>query len=442
MSRDPALFHPEYVPEPYWWAAARPGTDHSTALPPQTEVLIVGGGYAGLSAAIELARHGHAATVVEAEEFGYGASSRNGGGVSAGVNLGKGISGGPGQKKDNADRLERLLAESAESLKLVETLIEREKIDCHYERSGRYLGAYTPEHFKGFAAKSELLNRVTNGDTDVLPPDRQREEIASDFYHGGLVIRRSGKLHPALFHKGLLDAAARAGVTLCAKTKATRISGSVGNFSIETSGGICRAEQVVIATNGYTGGLTPSLRNRLVPVKSHIIATEELPTDQVQSLIPHGRTISETPRVLNYYRQSPDMKRVIFGGRPRFTDVGADVTAALLHEQMTDRFPQLNGTRITHSWSGTVAFTNDHIPHLGREAGMHYALGCNGSGVGMLTYLGYQIARRIIQGGTSDSAYEGLELPLVPVPFYNGNPWFLPIVGGYYRFLDRLDRRR
>ena len=114
----------------------------------------------------------------------------------------------------------------------------------------------------------------------------------------------------------------------------------------------------------------------------------------------------------------------------------------LLHRMMTDRWPQLKGTRITHSWSGLVAMTTDAVPHMGQEDGLHYCTGCNGSGVAMLTYLGNQVARRILQDGRSDSVFDGLNFPDIPVPFYRGNPWFLPIVGEYYRYRDRRDRRK
>jgi len=443
MKIDKSIFHPDYKPEPYWWEAARPGTDHTTDLPANTEIFIVGSGYSGLSAALELAREGRDVTVVDALAFGEGASSRNGGGVSAGINLGKGISGGPGQANRSEDHkkiVESLLGESLAAYEFIQTLVERESIECHFERRGRFVGAYSKAHLPDLVKKAEFLNRVLQLDASVISREEQRAEIGSDFYYGGLVINRAGKLHPTLFHKGMLDACHRAGVTLCAHTKVAAINGAHNNFTIKTSGGNCHAEHVIIATNGYTGALTPKLRNRLVPIASQIIVTEELPEDLAHELIPNGRTISETPRITSYYRLLPGDRRVMYGGRARFHEVPAEVSAALLHTMMTDRWPQLKGTRITHSWSGLVAMTKDALPHMGQEDGLHYCTGCNGSGVAMMTYLGRQVALRILQNGRSDSAYEALEFPGIPVPFYRGKPWFLPIVGEYYRYLDRRER--
>ena len=199
------------------------------------------------------------------------------------------------------------------------------------------------------------------------------------------------------------------------------------------------AREVVIATNGYTGDVTPTLKRRLVPVASHIIATEELPEDLVKSLIPKGRVVSDTKRVLCYYRRSPDDKRVIFGGRARFTQVTPEVSAPVLHGYMLERWPQLKGTKVTHAWTGNVAFAFDFLPHMGQEQGMHYLMACNGSGVAMMSYLGYQTARKIAGGSNAPiNAFDGQDFPTVP--FYSGNPWFLPMVGGWYRTRDWWDR--
>ena len=194
-----------------------------------------------------------------------------------------------------------------------------------------------------------------------------------------------------------------------------------------TSKGPIEAREVVIATNGYTTELTPTLRRKLVPVASHIIATEELPEDLVKSLIPKNRVVSDTKRVLCYYRQSPDYKRVIFGGRARFTQVTPEVSAPVLHGYMLERWPQLKGVKVTHAWTGNVAFAFDFLPHMGMEQGMHYLMACNGSGVAMMSYLGYQTARKIAGGSNAPiNAFDGQPFPTVP--FYNGNPeWLLPL---------------
>ena len=206
-----------------------------------------------------------------------------------------------------------------------------------------------------------------------------------------------------------------------------------------TNKGPIEAREVVIATNGYTGDLTPTLKRRLVPVASHIIATEELPEDLVKSLIPKGRVVSDTKRVLCYYRQSPDSKRVIFGGRARFTQVSPEVSAPVLHGYMLERWPQLKGTKVTHAWTGNVAFAFDFLPHMGKEQGMHYLMACNGSGVAMMSYLGFQTARKIAGGSNAPiNAFDGQAFPTVP--FYSGNPWFLPMVGAWYRTRDWWDR--
>lgn len=440
MAAKGGVFHPDFKPLPYWWEAWAPRRETLADLPASTDVAIIGGGYAGLNAALELARAGIAAAVFEAGDFGFGASTRNGGAVSAGINIGKGIGGWSAKKDDAAHSalVRALVADGAQGLDLLEDVIKREAIDCHYERSGRFLGAYTARHFAGFAAAVDKLNATTDAKAYVVPRERQREEIASDFYHGGMVVERSGKIHPALYYKGLLAACRRQKIDLLAQTGVGRIAGRRDAFTIETTRGSVRAQQIIIASNGYTGDATPQLKRRLIPVASHIIATEKLPEDLARSITPKGRTISDTPRILTYYRMSPDGRRMIFGGRARFTAVGPEISAPALHRMMTDRMPQLKAARITHAWTGNVAFTFDFLPHMGVMDGMHYALGCNGSGIAMMSYLGHQTARKIIGGGNRVSAFEDIEFPARP--FYTGNPWFLPLVGSWYRMRDRIDR--
>ena len=331
-----------------------------------------------------------------------------------------------------------MLADGADAFSLIERLISEEGIACHWKKTGRFVGASTPAHYAAQANKLALLNDAARSEAYMVPRERQREEIASDYYYGGMVVERSANLHPALYYKGLLDACRARGVPVCARAGVEQISERDGGWELRTARGLVRADDVVIATNGYTGDVTPELKRRVVPLASHIIATEELPPDLTATLIPKQRTLADTRRVLCYYRMSPNGKRMIFGGRARFTPVTARQSAPILHRFMTDRFPQLRGVKITHGWTGNVAFTLDALPHMGRQDGMHYLLGCNGSGVAMMTYLGWQTARKIAGVANRPSAFDSRNF--VTHKLYFGNPWFLPAIGSWYRLRDALDR--
>lgn len=430
------IFHADFIPSPYWWEAYKPTAGELVEVPHEARVAIVGGGYAGLAAALELARHGVDAVVLERGALGIGASTRNGGSVSGGVNVGKSFTGRPAEVAP--ERTQRLLADASDAFSLIERLIEEEGIACFWQKRGRFVGAWTPKHYASQEKRLGELNDSAQSGATMVPRERQREEIASDYYYGGMVVERSASLHPALYYKGLLDACRRRGIAICAEASVENIAANGSGWRVETSRGTVTAGDVVIATNGYTGAITPSLRRRVVPIASHIIATEELPTELAGSLIPKRRSISDTKRVLCYYRMSPDGTRMVFGGRARFTASDPKLCARVLHGYMTERFPQLKGVRVTHSWTGNTAFTLDALPHMGEEGGLHYCLGCNGSGVAMMTYLGTQTARKIARVANAPCAFDAPEFP--DHPLYNGNPWFLPLIGGYYRMRDRLDR--
>jgi len=430
------IFRADFTPEPYWWEAYRPTAGELAEVPKETRVAIVGGGYAGLATALELAKHGVDSVVLERGALGIGASTRNGGSVSGGVNVGKSFSGRAAEV--GPERANALLADAADAFSLIERLIEEAGIECFWKKRGRFVGAWTPAHYAYQEQRLQGLNDAAQSGAFMVPKERQREEIASDYYYGGMVVERSASLHPALYYKGLLDACRRRGITVCAEASVENIARSSGGWRVETSRGSLVAGDVVIATNGYTGKLTPALRRRVVPVASHIIATEPLAPELARSLIPKGRSISDTKRVLCYYRMSPDGTRMVFGGRARFTPADPVTCGRVLHGYMTLRFPQLAGVKLTHSWTGNTAFTLDALPHMGEAGGMHYCLGCNGSGVAMMTYLGTQTARKIARVANAPCAFDAEDFP--DHPLYTGSPWFLPLVGGWYRMRDRLDR--
>ena len=436
------IFAKDFRTTPWWWEDCAWPDAPSVELPQSVDVLVVGGGYAGVHCALTLAEGGRDVLVVDAERLGWGASSRNGGQVTGGVNVGKIPGGGNATAGAAAAQRQAVLRDAAKAMRHLEDTIERHQIQCGWRKTGRLTALWTTDHWSGWEKRLDELNRYSEADARMIDPASMREEIGSDFYRGGVLIGRAGHLQPAQLYGGLLAAARRAGAKAQGGTRVqaiTRLHG--GDWQVETSRGALRATTVVIATNGYTGRLVGGLHRRVIPVTTHMIATEELPKDLAHSLMPRNRAVSETRRVINHFRLSPDGRRLLFGGRARFFPADERVTAAILHRAMVQRFPQLAGMRITNSWGGRVAVPFDYMPHIGQHDGIHYALGCNGSGVVMMNWLGHGIATKILDG-TSDpvNAFDTGTMPTHPL--YTGTPWFLPFVGTYYQARDWLDRHR
>ena len=427
------LFTPDFRARPWWWEAAEPGAETTQELPERTDVCIVGGGYAGLNCALELARSGTSCVVLDAQRIGEGASSRNGGLVTGGVKL----AAADHSAQLGADRARRLSAEAIGTLQFLDDLIRREGIDCDFARTGRFTCAWSRGHYDAMAAKAERLAELTGEPVYMVPPERQRDEIGSDHYRGGQVVEASATLHPAKYVRGLAAAAAQAGAVLVGGRRATGLTRRPGGWQVATDRGTIAAETVMVGTNAYTGRELPWFRRRVVPVASFMIATEELPPDLVRELVPKARALADSRRVLSYFRLSPDHRRVLWGGRVGTAAMDPRISARRLHAMMCKVWPQLKDARISHSWTGNVAFTFDFLPHLGSHDGIHYALGCQGNGVAMQSWLGNRAARAILRGN-SESAFADLTFPTAPL--YGGNPWFLPGVLLWYRLRDRIDR--
>ncbi len=429
-----SIFAEDFQETPYWWQAAPPEEAESEPLPETVDVAIVGAGYAGLCCALELSENGVKVAVLEAGPLGHGASTRNGGMVTGGQKFV--VSGAI--KGVDADRTARILEDAQESLDLLEARVERYGLDADYQRCGRVILASVPKHYRRLETWCDLLAQRTKAKTSLVPRPRLTEEIGGSRYHGGLLIEDYGGLHPAKYHRALRRTVAAAGASLHSHAAVQGIRRGEGGFLLKTARGVVQAREVMVATNGYTGELVDYLRARVVPVASYIIATETLPEGLADRLSPRRRMFSDSKRDLCYFRLSPDGTRVLYGARPGVLDRELRPAAVSLHRQLCEIWPEMADLKLSFCWTGNVAMSSDHVPHMGRVDGLHYAVGCNGSGVAMMSYLGYQSARKILGIQNRPCAFDSDSFPRPPL--YRGHPWFLPLVAGWYRLRDSLDR--
>lgn len=423
-----ALFADDYRETPYWWDRSPPEDRPSGAPPPRADVVVIGAGYTGLHAALVLARAGRDVVVLDAGALGQGCSTRNGGQISHSVK--------PGMaeltRRHGADTARMIVEDGRASRRFIEDFVTAEGLDCDFRCCGRFHAAHSPRAFADMRAEyAAKAPGVT-----LIPPDAQREQIGSDYYHGGVVYGDYASVDPGRYHAGLLGLARKAGAQLFAQCPASGLAPDKDGVTVTTPQGQIRARDVVLATNGYSGGLSPWHQRRVIPIGSYIIATEELPAALIADAFPGDRMVTDSRRVVYYYRASPDGRRVIFGGRVSAGETGLRNSARRLHAELLRIFPQFEGCRISHSWMGFVAYSFDELAHIGSNAHVHHAMGYCGSGVGMASYLGMKTGLSILAAEGAETGLQRIGFPTRPM--YRGKPWFLPLAVEYYRLRDRL----
>jgi glycine/D-amino acid oxidase-like deaminating enzyme len=429
-----SILAPGFKPTPYWWEAMAPAPtpEEEPPLPQAADVAIIGAGFTGVSAALTLARAGRRVVALDALPPGRGASSRNAGLVTKFLHTGLERY----ARKIGRERLTRYLRETGDAFDYLTGLIEGEQIECHFVRCGRFVSAPTGARLESLVAELGLLRALAGTEGEVLRGDELRREIGTDYFRGGIVLEGTGALHPGLYIDGLAERARNAGAHIAGHAAVTAIVWDGEGFALKTTRGQVRARDVVLATNGYTGPLTPHFRRRIVPVQASMMATERIDPALLKRVMPSGRTYVDNARVWRYWRAAPDDSRFMFGALPGYKISDPRRLAAAQHREMTAVFPELATTRISHCWSGRVALSFDHMPHLGVHEGVHYALAMNGTGVPLGTWLGHKIALRLLGEKDAATAYD--DLPFETRPTYGGKPWFLPALVRGNRALDRL----
>jgi glycine/D-amino acid oxidase-like deaminating enzyme len=401
-------------------------------MPAEVDVLIVGAGYTGLSAARETAAAGRSTLVVDAGAVGAGCSGRNGGQVAYSIKPSfKALSARYGEKRAFA-----ICQEGREAVAYLRSLATRDGVDCDWRERGCFYGAHTRHHFAVMAREARQQPQGLEQRITVVSRAQQRQEIESDFYHGGCVYHDDASVDPLRLVLALLRRAQDSGAAVrdqCA-VQAIRIS-RIG-FDVLTSRGVVKARNVLLATNGYSGPLSPWHRRRVIPIGSYQIATAPLGVERVRSLIPQGRNVVDSRRVVVYFRPSPDGERIIFGGRAALAEKNPLACVPRLRSMMARIFPQLQSVRITHAWVGWVAYTFDTMPHLGQHKGLYYCMGYCGQGVPLAPYFGKRIGQQMAGLEEGRTAIDDLSFP--SRPYYFGTPWFLAPSVWAYRTMDAV----
>jgi glycine/D-amino acid oxidase-like deaminating enzyme len=423
----------ENLKETPYWLDPPPlnGSFAGKSLPEKTDVLIIGSGYTGMTAAIGLRQAGAHVALIDSMPLATAASARTGGQALTGLSEGVSVM----KKTIGPEKLQRLFSESLEALNIVEHVVAEGKIDCFFTRCGHLEVAAKPSHFERLKKEQETLFNQFDHRTILIPPENMEAEIGSHRYHGALLDPLSGGVHPGKYIAGLARMANQCGVDLHERVEAKNIEVRNGRFLVKTDTGVVSAEQVVVATNGYSGNLVPWLYRRVIPVESMIIATEELPPEIAKPLIPNGRMIFDTKNLLFYFRLSPDGKRLLFGGRLKSAKKSMRENAIFMRRNLLQVYPQLEQVGIEYAWSGNVAITWDRLPHIGRQNGIYYAMGYCGHGVALASYLGRKLSEMILGSGTPTVFADNT---FTAIPFFRTMPWALPIITLYYSTLDRF----
>ncbi len=422
----------ELVTIPFWWKAAEPENKKSELPEGRVDILIIGAGYTGLSAARTLLKKGQSVVVIDAERPAFGASSRNGGMV--GNLLKPGLSGliaEYGEVKGVA-----VAREAVNSVVFTRQLIDDEGIDCDFKLNGRSYPAVTQKHLVSMAKESELRVKYLSAEEEILGKGAYQEDVHTSLYSGAIRQQGTGGLHPAKYARGLVDVVEKAGGVVIAPCRADQVCKTMQGFETQTSNGVLKSRQVLFATNGYSGPLNPFLQRRVMPIGSTMIATEALDPEFVRALFPTSRMITDSRKMLSYYRPSPDGRHILLGGRPGIFPASAEKQALSLHSRLAEIFPELGKVAVQHVWSGNVAYGFEALPTVGQQGGAFYALGYCGSGVAMSGYLGHKAALQMLEEEEGQTAFD--DLPFTDRPYYHGKPWFVPVAMIGYTLRDRF----
>jgi glycine/D-amino acid oxidase-like deaminating enzyme len=398
------------------------------------DAVIIGGGIMGLSTALHAARAGLSVQVLDAGAIGQGASGLNGGQVI------------PGLKYDpewlvghfGKERGEALVDFAASTADAVFDVIRDEKLAVPFARNGWIQAAHTETALKA-AANRDRQWRSRGADVELLDKAGIAAMTGARGYLGGWLDRRAGVIDPLSYTLELARVALAAGAKITEQQRVVKLAKEAGLWQVSTQGGAkLRARSIVLATNAYMDGLLPGLAQTIVPLHSFQIATAPLPAELAASILPDGQAVSDSRRILVYYRRSPD-GRLVLGGRGRMALPSSAADWAHLERALIRLYPALAGIAIEKRWFGRVALTPDHLPHLHEpEKGLLAVVGCQGRGVGLMSALGRRMANYLASGDVRQLPFP--LSPIRPIPFHAFRQVGVAAAITWYRMLDAFER--
>ncbi|MEY4667288.1 MAG: hypothetical protein RIQ87_1068 [Chloroflexota bacterium] len=415
-------------------------TPAGTLLPAQVDWLVVGGGYAGLSAARRAAERGARVLLVDKGALRDGASSRNGGMVHVGF----GASLAAIEKRFGSDGARAWLDLSRAAVARVAHLASENPtglrattgIDAGWSGAGHVELARSARGAAEFPAEAAL--RASAGlPVRLLDAAATAALTKSTSFAGALAVDEGGGVQPARLQAAMASAAQQAGVDLRERVAVQRVTRTKHGFTVTTSAGEIRAEHIFAGVNGYADAAFPALRRRAIPVGSFMIATAPLDPATLATVAGAGEMRFDTRNFLSYWRPTPD-GRIAFGGRTSFWPDSLSRIARQLRTRMVEIHPELADVAVTHAWGGRLAFAFDRLPRIARLNGVTHVAGCAGSGVALMTYL----AEAAMDWEFGAPMPLAAQLPWSPVPLpYEGFPWFLPLAGVGFAIEDALTER-
>lgn len=402
----------------------------AAAVDPREDVVVVGSGFTGLHTALHLARGGRRVVVCDAGEVGWGCSTRNGGQVSSEMkpDLDAMIA------RHGEERARRILSTGIEAHRHLRRFIAEEGIACNYTVCGHFIGAHRPDRMAGL--RHFLRQNARLGvEGEEIPQGRVGDFVASPQFHGGVHLPDWASLHPGRLVAELVRLCLAAGVRIVPQTRVSKIEDQGGHITLMAGPRAVRAAHVVMATDGYTDGASKWMRRRVVSLASVVTATEAIGHAAVAALYPRASMVYDTRMNVTYHRPSADGDRVVIGTVVPVNVDAVDGCLPRVQRNILRLFPQLDGVKISHVWTGWVGATFSHLPHVGLHGRIGYAIGYNGTGVAMSAYLGLKLAEKMLgQGG--ETGLDGLELETRP--FFHGQTWYRRPVLAWHDVKDNL----